>query len=216
MRFAVLALLALGVASSKAVEDKNLKTLGTLFEISRELVGKELSLEVIQELQGKIVSFYSPTLKRCAMSPGSKIGIDLKDASLGECFLAAGKVIAGITVTSWNYELAVVRGSEGKKIMSWASPWDFTVTATGKKFSDVQGTLFEFDDAGLIEGFTQEFDTSNFPTGEKNLLAAAPPPVIGATGAVALVATSFSAGLAAMAAFVRLSRRRPEPLLSGY
>jgi hypothetical protein len=215
MRFTVLALLALGAAASdaKAAGEKNMKTVTKLFGIAGELKNKNLSPEVVQDLQGKLVSFYTPTLKQCAMTPSSSIGFDLIDKSLTECFVAGGTALSGIILTDWAWEVGVVEGSEGKKIFSWASQWDYTVAATGEKVKGVQATVFEFDDDGLVVSFEQLFDTSKFPG--VTSLAELAPPATGAAGTVALVAASFSMGAVAMAAFARLTQRKPEPLLAG-
>jgi len=216
MWFAVLALMTLGAAASdaKAAGENNMKTLNELFGIVKELKNKNISPEVMEGLQGKLVSFYTPTLKRCAIVPSSSIGVDLIDKSLTYCFMAGGSVLSGIILTSFGLEMGVMEGSEGKKIMTWSSPWDYTVTATGEKVKGVQASIFEFNDDGLVVGVHQEFDTSKLPG--VTSLAESTPPATSATGTVVLVAASFSMGAVGMAAFARFAQRRPEPLLAGY
>ena len=113
--------------------------------------------------------------------------------------------MSGITLTSFALEMGAAEGTEGKTMFAWLSPMDYTLAATGENVKGTEAGVYEFDDDGLIVGLDHVFDTSKFP-GVTSLAELAPPATSAARTAV-LIATSFSMGAVAMAAFARFPQR---------
>jgi len=215
MRVAVFGLLAFGAASSDAAGEKNMESLRAMDKISKEIQGVPMTPANMQAVAGDLASYYAPKVD-CTMTPSNSIGFEMKGVTFAECCAGWAKSYANIVIRHWSSELAVVPGSGGKTVLV-KNHLDYTVTATGEAVSGPEAERYKFNDAGLIISIDQEFDRSKFDKdgGKSFALAEVSVPTTSTTEAIApFVAVCFT-GVAALAVFVRITRRQQDPILHG-
>ncbi|CAK8985334.1 unnamed protein product [Durusdinium trenchii] len=202
-----LGLLALG--ASMDVGEKNLATAKRDLELGEGEAWKTATPAEAQDLMAKEAALYAPKIK-CAFTPSSPIGFEAAGKSQEECGEMFGKAFAPIsTHKNWKCDWGIAEGSEGKMVIAWC-PFKYTIVSTGEVISSTTMLRYEFDDAGLIIGYYQEFDTSKFAKINALVLSTAFSNPIGATLLLAFGSAVF------VASGVRAMRRQSEPLLDGY
>ncbi|CAE7763763.1 unnamed protein product [Symbiodinium pilosum] len=211
--FTLLGLLGIGVAGLDAVAEKNLATAKLDLELGEGKVWNTATPAEQQVLMDKEAALYAPKIT-CAFTPSSAVGFEATGKSQADCGAIFGKSFTGIaTHKGWKCDWAVVDGSDGKTVIAWC-PFKYTLEATGEVVSSTSMLKYEFDDAGLIIGYFQEFDTSRFANGKSLSFSAAAPSGIASSGAMMLIAGTVLGSAATTA--LSWARSKPEHLHEGY
>jgi len=146
------------------VGEKNIATLRQMNELSQSMKGSQVTPQLMQEMSEKMMAFFQPEMS--CHGPA----VHLEKASPTACFLAVGQRMSNsgnLKIVNWvQTNLAIDPASGGKTILTYQPG---AVVGTSMDQKEVPGTkvddvvmnyLYEFNDAGLIQAFTIDFDTS--------------------------------------------------------
>jgi len=165
-------LLAVGaVGQTDSATQRNIAVVRKWEEVMQKMNELEFGdTEQIASISKELASKTLAKMTTCAFAPGTKVGLNLKDVSMDECFAALASKWAGIRqVQTEIISLAVDPNSGGKTILTEWQNLAEGITATGEvvphsRISYPDMVRFDFDDAGLITGMTVVGDDGTWDT----------------------------------------------------